>query len=657
MATSARPTRAHYASRRKRARRAQLVRRSAAAAVLLLLLTGVVVAWAFAGSPGTIAKGVRIAGVDVGGLSTAKAKRLLEQRAERFADTPVVFITGDRRWRIAPAKIGLRVNWAAAVEAARRDGDGFGPVRGFRRLGVRFFGADITPAASIFEPALNVRVGTIARATNRPHREAAVVLHGLRPALVPAQAGSVLDREAAKRAIVDALAGFDRRPVVLPYRVDHPKVIASDLERAFAQTRVAFSAPVRITIGPTYLRLPRWRVAQLLRLPTGGETELRVGGKGADRYFARLQRFVNRKPEDADFAVYSDGIRIVPGKDGRVLDVLATARSILRAALSPRNRVAPLVVQLTPPARTTTDAKAMGITGLVGAYTTIYGGDPNRIHNVQLVAHLIDKHLIAPGETFSFNETTGDRSADKGFLEAPVIINGELQTGLGGGVCQVSTTTFNAAYEAGLKITERTNHALYISHYPQGRDATVNYPDTDLKFVNDTDHWLLLRTWVGADSLTVALYGTSQHRKVTSETSPLEETGPPPVEKKPDPDLFVGEEVVEDGGSPSLATSVRRLVYDADGKPLYDTTWYSSYRAEPKVVLVGTKPKPKPKPKPTTTTTETTTETGTTPTTTEPTTTETAPATTEPTATAPTATEPTATEPTTTEPAPGTGSR
>ena len=126
--------------------------------------------------------------------------------------------------------------------------------------------------------------------------------------------------------------------------------------------------------------------------------------------------------------------------------------------------------------------------------------------------------MIAPGETFSFNGTTGARTADKGFREAPVIINGELQTGLGGGVCQVSTTVFNAAYEAGLPIVSRTNHALYISHYPQGRDATVNYPDTDLKFTNDTGHWLLLRTWVGSSSLTVALYGTPVHRRVVSET-------------------------------------------------------------------------------------------------------------------------------------------
>src|SRR5476649_1880257 len=159
----------------------------------------------------------------------------------------------------------------------------------------------------------------------------------------------------------------------------------------------------------------------------------------------------------------------------------------------------------------------MGITGSVGTYETIYGGIANRIHNVQLVAKLVDRKLIAPGATFSFNQATGARTAAQGFLEAPVIINGEVQTGLGGGICQVSTTVFNAAYEAGLPITARTNHALYISHYPLGRDATVNYPDIDLKFVNNTSHWLLLRTFVGSSSLTVALYGTPQHRRVETD--------------------------------------------------------------------------------------------------------------------------------------------
>jgi vancomycin resistance protein YoaR len=351
----------------------------------------------------------------------------------------------------------------------------------------------------------------------------------------------------------------------------------------------------------------------MLDLPRNGTERLALAGHAANTYFRRLAHTVNRTPRNADFAVYADGVKIVPSRPGVLLDVPKTAAAILAAAERPTRRAAALVVERSQPARTTAEARAMGITGLVASFETIYGGDPNRIHNVQLVAHLVDRKLIAPGTTFSFNGRTGERSAAKGFREAPVIINGELQTGLGGGVCQVSTTVFNAAYDAGLPITARTNHALYISHYPLGRDATVNYPDIDLKFVNDTGHWLLLRTFVGSSALVAALYGTPVHRHVETQTAPLREVAPPPVERLPDATLTTGTVVVDDDGEPARTTSVRRRVYAPSGKLLSDTTWYSSYRAEPEIVRYGTKAPPKPKKKPPAATTSTaTTTTGTT---------------------------------------------
>ena len=284
---------------------------------------------------------------------------------------------------------------------------------------------------------------------------------------------------------------------------------------------------------------------------------------------------------------------IRPSEPGLQLDLPATAKAIAAAAFSADQRTANLVVRVADPKRTTEIAKTMGIKSVVSSYTTTYGGTPGRLNNVQLVAKLIDGSLIAPGGTFSFNDTTGERTAAKGFQEAPVIINGELQNGLGGGICQVSTTVFNAAFEAGLPITARTNHALYISHYPLGRDATVNYPDIDLRFSNDTDHWLLLRTFVGSGSLTVNLYGTPVHRRVESTTDPLVETGPIPVDETDDPTLAKGKQVIDELGSPPRETSVHRLVYDANGKLLYDNTWRSFYVGEPSKVRVGTKEPPK----------------------------------------------------------------
>jgi vancomycin resistance protein YoaR len=564
---------------------------------------------AFAGSPAKLADGVRVGGVDVGGMSVNDARLDLERRSRSLQGVPVAFTAGKLRWQLRPRQLGVSVDWGHAVAAAAREGGGLGPLRGFRRIEVRVFGADVSPPVRVYRAALDYELARFAHRIDAPPREAAIRLRGLRPVVVPARTGRKLDRAAAADVIVHALAGLTRAPVALPVEVEAPSLTADELVTAAAQARRALSQPVRLELGPTRWRVSRWRLAELLSLPHDGTRSVGIGGPSADHWFARLRRQVDRPAVDADFAVYSDAVKVIPARPGVTVDVAATRRRILAAALSPLRRVAQVAVARTEPERTTAEAEAMHISGLVSSYETVYGGDANRIHNVQLVSHLVDKHVIAPGETFSFNATTGERSAEKGFKEAPVIIDGELQTGLGGGVCQVSTTVFNAAYEAGLPIVARTNHSLYISHYPQGRDATVNYPDTDLKFVNDTGQWLLLRTFVGPSSLIVALFGTPTDRRVETRTAPLVETAPPPVTRVRDPALAAGRKVVEDSGEPARRTSVRRLVYSAAGKLLSDTTWSSSYRAEPAIVRVGTKPKRKPKPATTTTTTTTVTTT------------------------------------------------
>jgi vancomycin resistance protein YoaR len=563
----------------------------------ILALVAIALGLAFAGSPSRLASGVRIAGVDVGGKTARQARAILARRAGDLSAVPVTFRVGSRTWRLEPRRLGIRVDWGAAVDAVRRQGEGFGPLRGFRRLDMRFFGADVAPPTQVYDAALRYKLDEIAAAVDVPARNASIVLHGRTPEIVPSRTGHKLDRTAAAATIVRALASLKRAPTGLPIDVDHPTIKAGDLTVTKAQVETALSAPVHLTLGETRWNLRPTRIARILELPADGRRDLRIGGRGATQWFAALARRVDRQPVNADWAIGSNSsVRVIPDQPGQELDIERSTQVLLRAVLvtSPDLRSAKLVVHTTDADRSAAEARAMRISGLVASYQTFYGGEPNRIHNVQLVAHLIDDHVIAPGETFSFNETTGDRSADKGFREAPVIINGELQTGLGGGVCQVSTTVFNAAYEAGLPIVSRTNHALYISHYPQGRDATVNYPDTDLKFVNDTGQWLLLRTWVGSSSLTVALYGTPVHRRVVSETAPLVATGPPPIKKVPDPTLLVGHTVLEESGSPSRRTSVQRKVYDADGKLLYDTTFYSSYRGEARIIRVGTKKKPKP---------------------------------------------------------------
>ncbi len=583
-----------YYLRRQRRERVRRIRR----AVLLIgagfAVALIAVVLAYAGSADKVAGGVRVAGVEVSGLTSQAAERLLQRRSAALLATPLKVTVAGHTFSVTAGELGVRPDWHAAVEAALSRGSGFLPLRGVRRLYLSMFGTDVSPHVNVAKNALGLWLDRVSGQVDRPHRDAALRLRGLRPHIVPGRAGTVLDRAAAEKLVVAELGSFDRKPLTLLVKTDPPSVTEPMLARAARQTRVVLSGPVRLQLGSTRYRVSRFTLAHVIQLPSSGASTLKIAGPAADAYFGRLEKAVDSPGKDATFAVDGAHVRIVPSQDARILDVPATARALLAAAISPTNRTAQISVAATAPERTTRDLQGMGVVGLVSSYETFFGGVAGRIHNVQLVAHLIDGHLIQPGEEFSFNKTTGDRTASRGFQVAPVIINGELQNALGGGVCQVSTTVFNAAYEAGLNITARTNHALYISHYPQGRDATVDYPDVDLRFVNDTDHWLLLRTFVTDSSLVVNLYGTPVHRKVVSETAPLVTTGPGPVKRMPDPNLLVGQQVIDQTGSSASATSVHRQVYAANGKLLYDNVWYSSYRGETEVIRVGTKPKPKP---------------------------------------------------------------
>ncbi|HKY25847.1 MAG TPA: VanW family protein [Gaiella sp.] len=579
---------------RRRATRGLSGRRAVFAAVVVVLLV-VLGAALFAGSETRLASGTTIGGIDVGGLERSAATALLTRRSDALEQAPLMFVAAGKEFQFTASQLGVRSAWAAAVAEAARATDGIGPVRGVRRLRSHLFGVNVQPTTSAYPSAVRVAVGRIARAVDRPAVQARLRRNGLAAAVVPERAGVRLDRAAASAAIVAGLAALEREDAVaLPIARVAPTTTSAELADAQRAFRVATSAPVTLDVAGRREIVSPDRIARLVQLPAGGATKLGFSGRAADRWLAGLANDVARPPADATFGVVSGGIHVVPARPGRKLDVDASRRAFERAILSETGRRATFAVDTAQPERTTAEARAMGIDGVVGSYTTTYGGTPGRLHNVQLVADLIDGALVAPGTRFSFNQTTGERNEAKGFEEAPVIINGELQNGIGGGVCQVSTTLFNAVFEAGLSIESRTNHALYISHYPLGRDATVNFPDIDLVFRNDTDKWLLVRTFVGAGSLTVNVYGTPQNRRVETETAPLEVEGKVPWKRIDDRTMFKGEKVVEQFGAPPRSTSVTRRVYASDGTLMYDTTWSSYYVGEPTVVRLGTKPRPKP---------------------------------------------------------------
>ena len=562
--------------------------------VVAVSALAVLVGLAFAGSRSELASGTEVAGVDVSGLTRGEAVAKLESLFEKRSGEPVEFVAGTTSHVFAANQLGVHPDWGGAVAAAGRAGDGFGPLRGFRRIRARMFGAEVLPRLAVSNAALEFALDRIAADVNRRPRSAALVRRGLRIQVVPGIDGSQLDREASAELVVRTLGQVVRTPgaTALPVRVTSPPVNAAMLAGSAERARLALSSPVVLRIAQRSFRVPRSRMAQLLSLPRGGATKLAIGGAAADAYFRNLSASIGRPARDAEFAVYGESVQVVPARDGLELNVPKTARAILRAATRPTNRVAQLTVARAVPERSTAEALAMGIDTRMASYKTYYSGTADRITNLQLGVRALDGTLVAPGGTFSLNEVIGERTVERGFRSAPVIIGNEYAEEVGGGTSQVATTAFNAAWEAGLSISERHPHSLYISRYQLGRDATVYWPSLDLKFVNDSDTWVLVKGFAEGDGISIAIYG-GESRRVESSASPLVVTGPVPVERVEDPALPKGKTVIEQEGSAPTRTSATRKVYSAGGELIHSETWTTSYDGEDRIVRVGTKLEPK----------------------------------------------------------------
>jgi vancomycin resistance protein YoaR len=569
----------------------------------VLAVVGVLLGLAFAGSPQELAEGTEVAGIDVGGLTQQRAVEKLSGLYAEVEAVPVVLVADEERFSFAANQLGVEPDWRGSVAAAAREGDGFGPIRGFRRIQTRFFGAEIYPRIAVSDPALEFALDRIESATNRPALSAELVRRGLRFEIVPDRSGRQLDRDAAANLVVRTLGSLERSSTAtaLPVAVAMPVVTAKTLAPAARRARRAVSAPVTLRGEKRSWRLPRTRIATLLALPRDGKRRLAIGGAAADAYFRALGERVGSPPVDATFSVSGDTIGVIPSRNGTALEVERTAAALLRAATSRGNRVATVSIVRAVPDRTTKDALAMGIDTRMASYKTYNAGTSDRITNLRLGVASLDGTLVPPGGTFSLNEAIGERTEERGFRSAPVIIGTRYEEEVGGGTSQVATTVFNTAWEAGLNITERNPHSLYISRYQLGRDATVYWPSLDLKFENDTESWVLVKGFAESDGITVSIYG-GERRRVESSEGTMTVTGSVPVRRVKDKTLPVGETVVEEEGSSPSRTTVTRTVYSPEGEVIREETWNTSYKGETRVVRVGTKkpepPDPPKKPKP-----------------------------------------------------------
>jgi len=245
----------------------------------------------------------------------------------------------------------------------------------------------------------------------------------------------------------------------------------------------------------------------------------------------------------------------------------------------------------TPESLTLDQARELGIVSVLSEYTTEYSnyeGTENRNHNIHLVADIINNSVVdSDGGQFSFNDRSGDTNQDPPFASAGSIINGEYVDSIGGGICQVATTVFNAFYEAGLDIPERFNHSLYIASYPNGRDASVSYPDMNLVCENNLPSDVLLQLEYTDSTVTARLFGVATGYKVTTEEGTWEVRDKYETKFEEDDSLADGEYYLKTSGEDGAEYSVTRTVTDRDGNVVSTRTFYSVYSSKDEVYVIG----------------------------------------------------------------------
>ncbi|MEI6626795.1 MAG: VanW family protein, partial [Thermoleophilia bacterium] len=295
-----------------------------------------------------------------------------------------------------------------------------------------------------------------------------------------------------------------------------------------------------------------------------------------------------REPQSAVWGTNGTRAWVEPAKDGIGFDPRTAADAVRAAALAGGARQADLQLNHIAPKRSTADAEKFDITEKVSGATTELGdSSSNRIHNVALMADILDNRLVMPGETFSFNDAVGPRTPERGFLEGMAIVDGLLIPSIGGGVCQVATTLYDAAFAMGLQIVERHNHDFYISHYGLGMDATVAWPDLDLKFNNNTAKPILIRATSDASTMLVNLYSApSDGRTVETNVSERYDIKPPEKRYMEDPFAPAKQVIKYVDGQEGFAVDVTRDV-KRDGTTLSHDVFVSTYSSQPDTYIVG----------------------------------------------------------------------
>jgi vancomycin resistance protein YoaR len=558
----------------------------------------------------SLAPGTTIGGISVGGQTPAEAARTIAAKTAGTASRSIVVVVEGTRLRIRLRAIGERPDPASAIDRARRSTSALDRLAG--RLGLG--GGRRLALPYRFDPKKLERVLTPLR--NRYEKKmqpATVVVSATGGVSVKGGvAGLQIDRPTLARALTDPLSVH--QPLTLSVRRVDPSATASGATAAATRARALLAGHYSLELAGTTYPLPAAILRRsLLFVPSAGVVRLRVSRPAIDRYLTTLFGRAAAAPVDASFDVDGAGkVEVVPSQSGRVVDADAVASSL---ESHPERSVIPVSIAMREAPFSTKDAQALGITDLVGSFTTPFEPGLPRVTNIQRAASVVNGTIVMAHGTFSLNKVLGQRTVEKGYVTAPEIAEGELKDSVGGGVSQIATTLYNAAFFSGLQLVAHTPHQFWISRYPKGREATVSWGGPELVFRNQWEAPLVVLVSTTQTSVTVRMFSRLLGRRVTTATG--EPTAIKEAKEREilNPKLAVGERnLVQAGGTEGFHVTYWRRVFVGTRQLSYETfAW--TYIPEDTIYEVGPAPAPPPT---TSTSTSTGTGEGTTPTDTGP---------------------------------------
>lgn len=576
-------------------------------------------------------EGVRVAGIPLGGLTLDEATQAIRDGLTPYPGAAISVRYGARTWSLTASDLGVAVDastTAAGAFAVGRQGLGLGSFtspaylwQALRHdLATQWLtltqGASIVPTLRFDQNRLAFTLKRIADEVDLPPREGSLAISGLEVSGTPGQPGRLVNVEKTRNAIGALLQAGVGGAVDLAVEERLPAVVSVDqaAARASALLRTSLSLVAEGLDAPRYFAVDPATLSQWLSfVPIPGPDGTVNLAVALDR--EQVTAFVQQIAAQFDRPAYdalldfdpktSQVVVLQPSQAGQQLDVAAAVAAIEAAimdgAQEPEANAAagelgagkmvtlPLAILL--PKVDSNRIAEMGIVEQVSEGTTYFKGSTReRVQNIVTAADKFRGAVIPPGEEFSFNKIVGDVTAANGFVDSLIIRGDRTETGVGGGVCQVSTTAFRAAFWGGFPVLERYPHGYVVSWYGEpGLDAAIFTPHADFRFRNDTGHYLLIQPEVDTAKgrITFHFYGTKPDRTVEAEKPVITNVrnAPMPLYQK-DATLPAGVIKQVDWAKSGMEVVVKRTIKYGDGRTKQDR-FLSKYRPWQAVYLYG----------------------------------------------------------------------